>query len=91
MRDRRLVSPVRGPGWSIGRMLAGAIVFAAGGCLSLGGKTTYMQTSPETEARIAGLETRVGALEQAQFTRSVPAVEYGSGETVFGRPDAPRQ
>jgi hypothetical protein len=35
------------------------------GCLSLGGKTTYVQESSETASRISALETRLGILEQA--------------------------
>jgi hypothetical protein len=35
------------------------------GCLSLGGKTTYVQESAETGSRMTALETRVGILEQA--------------------------
>jgi hypothetical protein len=53
--------------------LAGCALFALGvalsgsGCLSLGlgGRTTYVQESPETSARVSALETRVSALEQA--------------------------
>ncbi len=68
-----------------GFLLAGTCMCCASGCLSLGGRTTYVQTSPETEARIRGLETRVGALEQAFATRSVPSVQHGAGEAIIGR------
>jgi hypothetical protein len=35
------------------------------GCLSLGGKTTYVHEKPETAGRLTALETRVSALERA--------------------------
>jgi hypothetical protein len=69
-----------------GLLLAGAFACAAGGCLSLGGRTTtYMQTSPETEARIKGLETRVAALEQAATTRAAPSLQYESGAQILSQ------
>jgi hypothetical protein len=53
-----------------GLLLAGAAACGAGGCFNLGGRTTYVQQSPETDARLRALETRVGALEQAFTTRA---------------------
>jgi hypothetical protein len=44
-------------------LLAGAPLLLAAGCLSLGGKTTYVQESPETATRLSSLEARVSALE----------------------------
>jgi hypothetical protein len=44
-------------------LLAGALLLLAAGCLSLGGKTTYVQESPETATRLSSLEARVSALE----------------------------
>ena len=59
--------------------------------MSLGGRTTtYMQTSPETEARITGLETRVSALEQAATTRGASSIEYESGERIIGQSNPPQ-
>ena len=48
-------------------VLALGIALSSSGCLSLGlgGRTTYVQESPETSARVSALETRVSALEQA--------------------------
>jgi hypothetical protein len=46
--------------------LAGtAVAVSQSGCLSLGGRTTYVQEKPETLGRITALETRMSALEQA--------------------------
>lgn len=74
-----------------GLLLGGILACAAGGCLSLGGRTTtYMQTSPETEARITGLETRVSALEQAATTRGASSIEYESGERIIGQSNPPQ-
>jgi hypothetical protein len=42
-----------------------ALATSLTGCLSLGGRTTYVQEKPETLGRITALETRVSALEQA--------------------------
>jgi len=43
-----------------------AISFACNlGCLSIGGKTYTTQQNPQTENRLAALETRIDALEQA--------------------------
>ncbi len=79
--------------WRFGRasglLLVGASLHAAGGCLSLGGKTTYVQGTPESEARICGLETRVNALEQALATRSAASMPYETGEAVIGEPVTP--
>lgn len=66
-----------------GLFLTGLLVSVSTGCLSLGGKTTYVQTSPETEARIAGLETRIGALEQAVTTRAVASPQFQPGGQVL--------
>lgn len=80
------VPPVRRIRHAGGLLLAGAFMCAAGGCLSLGGRTTtYMQTSPETEARITGLETRVTALEQAATTRAAPPLQYESGAQILSQ------
>jgi hypothetical protein len=46
-------------------LLVVSVLGMAGGCLSLGGKTTFVSDSPETEAKIAALEARIAALEQA--------------------------
>jgi hypothetical protein len=46
-------------------LLASALAMLTAGCLSLGGKTTYVQESPETATRLSSLEARVSALEQA--------------------------
>ncbi len=43
----------------------------APGCLSLGG-TTYSGQSPETDARLSSLESRVGHLEEALHMNRVP-------------------
>ncbi len=81
-------------GWRLRR--SGGILFsivllgAAGGCLSLGGRTTYVQASPETDARIRGLETRVSALEQAATTRAAPPLPLGRGEPIIGQANPPR-
>ncbi len=39
-------------------------VLGTAGCLSIGGKSYTTQSNPETEARLAALETRMSALEQ---------------------------
>jgi len=39
------------------------VLLIAPGCLSLGG-TTYTGQSPETDARLSSLESRVGHLEE---------------------------
>jgi hypothetical protein len=74
-----------------GRLLfAGVLACAAGGCLSLAGRTTnYMQASPEMETRITGLETRVSALEQAATTRGASSIEYESGERIISQSNPP--
>ena len=66
-------------------LLAAGVVCSAGGCLSLGGRTTYVQASPEVEARIRGLETRVGALEQAVTTRAATPPLHESGLPIIGQ------
>ena len=43
--------------------MLGVLLACATGCLSLGTKTTYVQESPEAQARLNSLEKRVGALE----------------------------
>jgi hypothetical protein len=50
------------------------------GCLSLGGRTTYVQSSPEQEARVHALETRVRALEQ--YIQTVPAAGRPAAEPL---------
>lgn len=56
------------------------------GCLTLGGRTTYMQASPEIEARVKGLETRVGALERAMSVQSTTLPPYSAGaEEIISR------
>ena len=49
-------------------MLLTVLLLATTGCLNLGGRTTYVQETPETKSRLTALETRVGALEQAYQT-----------------------
>jgi hypothetical protein len=71
-------------------LLAVALLCVAPGCLNLGGKT-YVQESPETEARLAGLETRVSALEHAMATRSTPPIAYESVSPLPGQPSFPSQ
>lgn len=71
-----------------GLLLASGVACAAGGCLSLGGRTTYVQQSPENEARIKALETRVGALEQAFATRAAASPLNGSGIPMISRATA---
>ena len=63
--------------------LAGSffVLGAAGGCLSLGGRTTYVQESPATTERISRLEARIAALEQAQAARS--SQPYPTGERIL--------
>lgn len=68
----------------------GLLGCAAEGCFSLGGRTTYVQTSPEIDARVKGLETRVDALERALSTRGIPAVEPSSGERIISQTPPPR-
>ncbi len=48
-----------------GIVVALTFLVTATGCLSLGGKTTYVHEKPETAGRLTALETRVSALEQA--------------------------
>lgn len=48
-----------------GIVVALSLLFTTTGCLSLGGKTTYVHEKPETAGRLSALETRVSALEQA--------------------------
>jgi len=71
-------------------MLMGLLACVAGGCLSLGGRTTYVQASPETEARIKGLEARIGALEQALATGGIPPVEPNPGQRIISQAPPPR-
>jgi hypothetical protein len=59
---------------SIRCAIAGIVVLLTCGCLSLGGKTTYVQESHETPARLSSLEARVNGLEQAVYHQEpVPA------------------
>jgi hypothetical protein len=46
-------------------LLSAAALPMTVGCLSLGGKTTYVTESSADSERISALETRVGILEQA--------------------------
>ena len=48
--------------------LACLITAMTSGCLSLGTRTTYVQETPESAARMATLEARVTALERALGT-----------------------
>lgn len=73
-----------------GLLLSAAVACAAGGCLTLGGRTTYVQPSAETEARIVGLETRVQALEHAVGTLSSSSPQYMPGEPIPNGPDYSR-
>jgi len=73
-----------------GWLLCAAVACAAGGCLTLGGRTTYVQPSAETEARIVSLETRVQALEHAISTLSAPSPQYLPGEPIPSQPDYSR-
>jgi hypothetical protein len=52
-----------------------ALTVLTSGCLSLGGETTFVADTPETTGRIASLEARVGALEQALGRPSPPPVQ----------------
>lgn len=73
---------VASSGWDMhgdGNLFCAATLCPLTGCFSLGGKTTYVQSSPELEARVKGLETRVSALEQAMTIRQTPTLQYGSG------------
>lgn len=72
-------------------ILAGTTILIASGCLSLGGRTTYVNESPEMQARIQGLETRVTALEQAFATRSAAPLKYEpDGEEILSQGEVPR-
>jgi len=73
-----------------GLLLAGAVVCGAGGCFSLGGRTTYVQQSPETDSRLRALETRVAALEQAFTTRAATPPLTESGMSIIGQANSPR-
>lgn len=74
-----------------GLLVAGTFLSAAGGCLNLGGRTTYVQTSPETDARFRALETRVGALEQAVTTRAATMPLNESGVPLIGQSNSSPQ
>jgi hypothetical protein len=83
----RLVIPRRFQSWrSSGWLLAGLLVGVTGGCLSLGGRTTYVDTSPETQARIAELENRIAVLEQALAGRSTAPTSYQSSPPASYHP-----
>jgi hypothetical protein len=59
-------------------MLIGAAmicVVSTAGCLSIGGKTYTTHTNPDTEARLASLESRLSALEQTVFGTLEPGAE----------------
>jgi hypothetical protein len=72
-------------------LFVGGLLATTGGCLSLGGKTTYVHEAPITESRLLGLETRVSALEQALVSRSTPLPSheplpsYETVEPAFGQ------
>jgi hypothetical protein len=55
-----------------------AIILLTAGCLSLGGKTTYVQESPETATRLSSLEARVSALELSLSGPPSPATALPS-------------
>ncbi len=50
-----------------------AVLLISPGCLSLGGRTTYVEERPDTAVRLSGLESRVAALEEMLSVRSAPA------------------
>ena len=54
-------------------LLICALALLTAGCLSLGGKTTYVQENPETATRLSSLEARVSALEHALSGPPSPA------------------
>jgi hypothetical protein len=49
------------------------------GCLSIGGKSYTTQRDPETEARLAAVESRLGTLEQVLLRTPVPPAEGAQG------------
>jgi hypothetical protein len=59
-------------------LLFASLSVASSGCLSLGGRTTYVQEKPETLARVTALETRVSALEQAVSISPLGGIPLGS-------------
>jgi hypothetical protein len=65
-------------------LIAGSMSIWTTGCFSSGGKTTYVDEGPETKARIAGLESRVGALEQS-FSPTVGPTMYPASAAADGR------
>lgn len=72
-----------------GALLLAVMACAAQGCLQLGGRTTYVHESSQTEARLSGLEARVGALEQALATRSSAPIQLPPGEPIIGQAPPP--
>lgn len=56
------------------RLAAFLIVCSLGstGCLSLGGRTTYVQESEETQNRISALEKRMARLEGLMTPEPMP-------------------
>ncbi len=52
-------------------LFASGLLLTLTGCLNLGGRTTYVHETPETQGRLKALETRVSALEQALQTTGV--------------------
>ena len=52
------------------------------GCLSLGGKTTYVTEGSDNANRISALETRVGMLEQAVLNSGPPAAVTHGNSTL---------
>jgi hypothetical protein len=66
----------RGKPWQIA-VLGGCVSLT--GCLSLGGRTTYVNDNPETNQKISQLERRVGNLERALIggpvVESLPMIE----------------
>lgn len=60
-----------------GLFTVGFFLASAAGCLSIGGRTTQVVTSPEMETRIGSLESRIGALERTLGTSS-PSIPLSS-------------
>jgi hypothetical protein len=52
------------------------------GCLSIGGKTYSTNENPETENRIAALESRVTALERVLPSTLLPAANSPEGSVI---------
>jgi hypothetical protein len=56
-----------------GILVACSLVLSTSGCLALGGKTIYQESS-DTPVRLSSLEARVGTLEQA-VSRGAPMAQ----------------